>query len=56
MSRPRWKEEPYKVVLMILNNVKNQELNKHRNDFLLLKKEADKASEKLIKRVKKTKY
>lgn len=56
LSRPRWKEEPYKVVLMILNNVKNQELNKHRNDFLLLKKEADKASEKLIKRVKKTKY
>ncbi len=56
LSRPRWKEEPFKVANIILNNVKNQEINKHRNDFMLSKKEAIKASEKLIKRIKKTKY
>jgi len=56
ITRPRWKNQPYQVALLILNNVLNQGINGHIKEFRKSEADSIKASEKLIKKIRKTKF
>ncbi len=56
LTHPRWKEQPTQVITLILNNVKNFKKWQHREEFITLKKDSEKAVEQFLTRIKKTKF